>query len=101
MIKTERSFMFSAYAGVSSIASHTLAKRFLLIGLAPSTWRRPILDFRQVFVERLHGLEQGEQSAFAYRFDHKTIAVTVHDRFIARQFEFNGNPDRLVTAVSE
>src|SRR6266852_5905517 len=29
--------MFSACAGVSSIASHTLAKRFLLIDLAPST----------------------------------------------------------------
>src|SRR5882757_8924267 len=29
--------MFSACAGVSSIASHTLAKRFLLIDLAPLT----------------------------------------------------------------
>src|ERR1700716_2046085 len=36
MINAERSFMFSACAGVSSIASHTLAKRFLLIDLAPS-----------------------------------------------------------------
>src|SRR5258708_30015809 len=37
MINAERSFMFSACAGVSSIASHTLAKRFLLIDLAPLT----------------------------------------------------------------
>src|SRR5260221_1391161 len=35
MINAERSFMFSACAGVSSIASHTLAKRFLLIDPAP------------------------------------------------------------------
>src|SRR6266481_6995036 len=37
MINAERNFMFSACAGVSSIASHTLAKRFLLIDLVPLT----------------------------------------------------------------
>src|SRR4051794_29141455 len=36
MINTERSFMFSACAGESSMASHTLTKRFLFIGRVPS-----------------------------------------------------------------
>src|SRR6218665_137425 len=35
--RTERSFMFSASSGVSSMASQTLANRWLLIVLAPST----------------------------------------------------------------
>jgi hypothetical protein len=35
------------------------------------------------------------------RLDHQAIAVTVHDRFIARQLELHGNTDRLVAAIAE
>jgi hypothetical protein len=63
--------------------------------------RHRIVDFGKVLRQRFHRLEQGDQSAFAHRLDHQTIAVTVHDRFIARQFELHGNSDRLVAAVAK
>src|ERR1039457_2442361 len=37
IIRAERSFIFSASSGVPSMASHTLANRFLLMALAPSS----------------------------------------------------------------
>src|ERR1700726_5225190 len=63
--------------------------------------RHGIADFRKILFQRLHRLEQGDQSALAHGLDHQTIAVTVHDRCIARQFELHGNSDRLVAAIAE
>jgi hypothetical protein len=59
------------------------------------------VDFRKPLFQRLRRLEQGDQSALAYRLDHQTIAVTVHHGLIARQFELHGNSDRLVAAIAE
>jgi hypothetical protein len=39
--------------------------------------------------------------SLAHRLDHQTDAVTVHDRFIARQFELHRNADRLVPAIAK
>jgi hypothetical protein len=33
--------------------------------------------------------------------DHESMAVAVHDRSIARQFELDGNAGRLVAAITE
>jgi hypothetical protein len=50
--------------------------------------------------QRLHRFEQGDQSALTHRLDHQTIAVAVHDRFVARQFELHGNTDPEVGDVA-
>ena len=65
--------MFSACAGVSSIASHTLAKRFLLIDLAPSTDPGSAATFRPAAVN--------------------TVQVPGHRRLIGRR------PVRAFTAL--
>lgn len=57
---------------------------------------RGIVDFRKTLFQRLHRFEQGDQSALTHRLDHQTIAVAVHDRFIARQLELHGNANRLI-----
>jgi hypothetical protein len=56
---------------------------------------------REVLIERFHGCKQGNQPALAKRFDHETITGVVHDRFISRQLEFDGNADNLITAISK
>jgi hypothetical protein len=67
MINVERSFMFSACAGVSSIASHTLAKRFwsltklLHLGNAP----RKYLKFKEKHVAADFGFLSAQNSAIA------------------------------------
>src|SRR6266851_943317 len=48
------------------------------------SWRAKIL------FQRLHRLEQGDKAALAHGLDHQTVAVTVHNRFIARQLELHG-----------
>src|SRR5436190_19987332 len=63
--------------------------------------RQGIFDFGEAAFERLHRLQQSHQSALADRLDYQAIAVTVHDRLVARQFELHGNTDRLVAAVTE
>src|SRR6202008_209821 len=35
------------------------------------------------------------------RFDHQTIAIALHDRFVAGELELDGNADRLIAAVTE
>jgi hypothetical protein len=52
--------------------------------------RHEIVDVRKTLFQRLHRFELGNQSALAQRLNHQTIAVTVHDRLIARQFELSG-----------
>src|SRR5205823_4336056 len=48
-----------------------------------------------------HRLQQCDKPALAHRLDHQAVAVAVHDRLVARQFEIDGNANRLVAAVAE
>jgi hypothetical protein len=55
--------------------------------------------------------QNGEQSllsvgpaglaALAHGLDHQTVAVPVHDRFVARQLKLHGNANRLVAAIAK
>jgi len=49
-------------------------------------------------LKRLHRLEQGDEATFAHRLEGEAITVTVHDRFVARQFEFHRKANRLSAA---
>jgi hypothetical protein len=48
-----------------------------------------------------HRFEKGKKPALTQWLDHEPVAVAKHGRFIARQFEFHGDADRLVAAVPE
>jgi hypothetical protein len=59
------------------------------------------VDRGKILFQRLHRLEQGGKAALAHGLDHLTVAVTVHDRLIARQLELQGNTNRLVAAIAK
>jgi hypothetical protein len=56
---------------------------------------------RKFLIERRHRLQQRDQAALAHRLDHQTVPFAVHDGFVARQFEFYRDADRLVAAVAK
>ena len=63
-------------------------------------WRR-IGNLREILVDRLHCLEQGNKSALANRLDDQPIAIAMHNRFIPGQFEFHGDTHGLISTVPE
>jgi hypothetical protein len=85
-------------SGLSQEEAATTAKKLVK---ARSPGRRGIFDLRNIFLQRLHRLEQCNQLTLAHRLDHQTIAVTAHDRFIARELELHRDADRLIAAIAE
>jgi hypothetical protein len=97
----EQPFRAALCASIAQFGRHDDACADVALARLGDALRSSIIDRRKLFLQRLHRLEQRDEPALTHRLDHEAIAVTVHDRFVARQLKLHGNTDRLVATISE